>query len=316
MKGKPPLIVATLLFVGIFLGAIYLSGHKHRSINITSSPSNTTLPTQNITKTQTTALTHIFIIVEENKPYQSVIGNPAAPYINSLASQYALANMYSAVAHPSLPNYLALTSGSTQGFTTDCNPPDAGCEISATNIADEIEHSGRTWKEYAESMPITCGTSNSGKYATKHNPFVYYSDVINNLRRCNSHVVPFSRMQHDLTAVKTTPDFAFITPNLCSDMHDCSIATGDAWLSKYVPKILGSQAFADGHSVVIITWDEGESSDNRVLTLFAGPAVKQRYQSSAVYNHYSLLRTIESQWLLPTMTSNDSNASPMNDFFK
>ncbi|HEV2412828.1 MAG TPA: alkaline phosphatase family protein [Candidatus Saccharimonadales bacterium] len=263
-----------------------------------------------------TGLAHIFIVLEENESASSIINNSQAPYINKLAEEYSYAANYSAVSHPSLPNYLALTSGSTDGVTSDCNPPAAGCELSVNNLADEIEKSGRTWKEYAEGMPSSCYAANSGEYATKHNPFVYYSDIINNSSRCNSHVVPFAQLTNDLQSLATTPDFAFITPNLCDDMHDCSIATGDSWLSTNAQIILQSKAFTTQNSLLVVVWDEGSSTDNNVAAILAGSAVKDGYQSQATYSHYSLLHTIESKWSLPTMTSNDVRAPIMNEFFK
>lgn len=265
---------------------------------------------------QSVALAHIFIIVEENQPAAGIVGNSNAPYINSLIKKYSLASNYHAVAHPSLPNYLALTSGSSDGITNDCNPPSTGCKINAPNIADEIEKSGRTWKQYAESMPSNCYAFNSGRYATKHNPFVYYKDIINNSARCHKHVVPFSGLTGDLGSLKSTPNYAFITPNLCNDMHNCSVATGDKWLAKYVPEILKSQAFTKQNSLLVITWDEGNASTNHVAAVLAGSAVKKGYLSSRRYNHYSLLHTIETVWSLSPLTNNDQKAPIMTEFLQ
>ena len=261
-------------------------------------------------------LKHVFIILEENKTYGTVVGNSSAPYINSLLSQGAVATNYHAVTHPSLPNYLALTSGSTNGVTTDCNPPAAGCELNVKNIADEIEQSGRTWKEYAETMPSTCYMFNSGLYDTKHNPFVYYDSIINNASRCNSHVVPFSNMLTDLKSVSTTPNYAFITPNDCNDGEQCSLTTADSWLKTYVPIILSSKAFKTQKSLLVIVWDEGYLSSNHVLALFLGNSAKPGFQTSLPYNHYSLLHTIEQQWSLAPLTSNDANALTMTNMIK
>lgn len=119
---------------------------------------------------------HVVIIVEENKPASSILGNSAAPFINKLADDYALATNYQAVSHPSLPNYLALTSGTNAGITDDCTPG-SGCTARVPNIADEIGQSGRSWKMYAESMPAPCTADSSGSYAVKHNPFMYYPSV-------------------------------------------------------------------------------------------------------------------------------------------
>lgn len=260
------------------------------------------------------SVSHIFIVVMENQPYSAIAGSSSAPYLNSLIKNAGLAKNYSAVSHPSLPNYLALTSASTDGTTTDCSPPSSGCIVSVANIADEIEASGRSWRQYAENMPAPCYAQNYGSlYVTKHAPFLYYNDIINNTTRCNAHIVPYSYLANDLSLAKTTPDFAFITPNLCNDMHSCSINTGDNWLSTNLPPILNSAAFKSTASLLIITWDEGNLSDNTVGAIFTGSAARAAYQSNIRYNHYSLLSTIEHLWGLKALTANDKNAIPMTD---
>ncbi len=307
-------IIAALLVGGA--SYLYISNHgSNKTIHqstITESSINSK-PTEK--KTNSTAISHIFIIVDENKPSDTIVGNSQAPYINSLINTYAFASNYSGVTHPSLPNYLALTSGSTDGITTDCNPPGAGCIVNVLNIADEIQASGRTWKAYAESMPSPCYMLNSGSdFATKHVPFLYYKDIVNNSSLCNSHIVPFSQLSSDLKSISTTPNYAFITPNLCNDMHSCSVAVGDAWLAKYVPMILNSKAFQSQRSLLVITWDEGYVGNNVVPAIFAGSAAKKGYKSSAPYNHYSLLHTIEQLWGLRPLNSNDANAPIMTSF--
>lgn len=254
--------------------------------------------------------------MDENKTNSDIIGNSDAPYLNSLINKYSLATNYSAMNHPSLPNYLAITSGSTDGITTDCNPPSAGCIVNVVNIADEIQSSGRTWMEYAESMPSNCYTLNSGNYATKHNPFIYYSDIINNKPRCNAHVVAYNQLSIDLKQLKTTPNYAFITPNLCNDMHSCSIATGDSWLATNVPMILNSKSFTSQKSLLVITWDEGYIGDNNVATIFAGSAAKNHYKTNSAFNHYSLLHTIEYLWKLKPLTNNDKEAPLMTNHLR
>src|SRR5579872_1226542 len=136
------------------------------------------------------SFSHIFIIVIENTEYSSIIGNPAAPYFNSLATTYGLATQYYAIRHPSLPNYMALTGGSTFGIKSDCHL----CYKNATNIADQIEASGRTWRAYMENMPAPCyiGDSPDGLYVQKHDPFIYYNDIRLNTARCTADVVPFT----------------------------------------------------------------------------------------------------------------------------
>ena len=302
------IIVAIMIPLTLFL--VDRNNDKRAPSNTPNNQSNA----HNQTTGQKT-VDHIFVIMEENKTYSEIIDSNQAPYLNSLAQKYSLANNYFAITHPSLPNYIALTSGSTNGITTDCNPPSAGCEVDVNNIGDELEKAGKTWKMYAEGMPSNCYSFNSGEYATKHNPFIYYSDIINNKPRCNNHVVPFSQMNTDLDSATTTPNFAFISPDLCNDMHDCTIATGDGWLSKYASVILESKAFTSQNSLLIITWDEG-TADNHIATILAGPAAKAGYRSATYYDHYSLLHTIESNWKLDTMTNNDASAAIMNDLLK
>lgn len=314
------IIVAIVAVSAVIAAAIHLTVQKPKSAvpakSNQSQAANQSASTKPAPASNNKQFAHIFIIMEENKPYNSIVGSSQAPHINSLIRQYTLANNYFAVLHPSLPNYLAVTSGSNHGINNDCNPPSAGCEINATNIADEIEHSGHTWKEYAESMPSPCYTYNSGEYATKHNPFIYYSDIVNNHTRCVSHVVPFSNLARDLKSTSTTPDYAFITPNLCNDMHDCSVVTGDQWLAAHVPEILQSKAFTVQNSLLVITWDEGNAASNHVPAILIGPQVKSGYTLSGHYTHYSLLHTVEANWNLAPLTDNDARASVMTGFLK
>src|SRR5579884_4147748 len=171
------------------------------------------------------AFDHIVVIVMENHAEAEIIGNlRQAPYINQLASQYGLAANYSGIAHPSLPNYLALTGGSTFGVSDDCQT----CFVDAPNlVADRVAPSGRTWKAYMESMPSACTLGDSGEYAQRHDPFVYYNDI--RLTAQCSNVVPFSALSADLASASTTPNYVWITPNLCDDMHNCAVSAGDTW---------------------------------------------------------------------------------------
>ncbi len=242
------------------------------------------------------SFSHVFVIVMENHEFGSVIGNPAAPYTNGLAASYGLATNYYAASHPSLPNYLALTSGSTLGIASDCTT----CYVSATNVADQVEASGRSWKAYMEDMPVPCylGAS-TGNYAMKHNPFAYYNDIRTNPARCAAHVTPFTQFWVDMNSGRVS-NFVWITPNMCNDTHDCPVATGDAWLRSVVPTITGSAAFRNG-GVLFITWDEGSSSagccgdswGGHVATLVISPRAISGFRSAIAENHYGLLRTIE-----------------------
>ncbi len=253
----------------------------------------------------------------ENEESTSIIGNGAAPYLNSLAQSHGLAASYYAISHPSLPNYLALTAGSTFGISSDCTT----CYVNATNVADQVEASGRSWKAYMESMPSSCYVGDAYPYMQKHDPFIYYDDIRTNGARCAAHVVPFTQLSSDLSA-GTVPNFAWITPNMCNDMHDCSIGTGDAWLANVVPGILASSAFTNG-GVLFITWDEGSSSagccgnafGGQVATLVIAPNTVAGLRSTTNETHYSLLRTIEDSWGLSPL-GQANNATAMREYFR
>ena len=309
---KRAIFIVSFILVFIAAGLLWYANLKLSSGDNTTNEKTTT----SVRDSSEPELEHVVIIVEENKPYAAIIGNGNAPYINSVLKEGASAANYSAITNPSLPNYIALTSGTTAGITNDCSPStNSGCEANVTNIADSIEKSARTWKMYAEDMPNACATENSGNYAVRHNPFVYYPNIRNDRKRCVDHVVPFTEFEKDIADSKL-PNYAFISPNLCNDMHDCSVKVGDQWLSKQVPAILGSSSFSNSRSLLVITWDEGARWDNNVPTIFLGSAARKDYVSDHVYNHFSLLRTIENEWRLPTLTDNDKRAVPMNDMLK
>jgi len=261
----------------------------------------------------------VFVIVMENEESTSLIGNASAPYINGLASSYGLATQYYGVSHPSLPNYLAMTAGSTFGITSDCTT----CWVGATNLADQIEGSGRSWKAYLEGMPSACFVGDAYPYMQKHNPWIYYNDIRTNAARCAAHVVPFTQLGTDL-ASGSVPNYVWITPIMCNDMHDCSIATGDNWLRQQVPAILNSAAYRNG-GVLFITWDEGSTNagcctnaaGGRVATLVISPLGRTGFQSSVAETHYSLLRTIEDSWNLPRLGgANCACTAAMREYFR
>jgi phosphatidylinositol-3-phosphatase len=292
------------------------------STTSSSTPSPTPISTATLNPTPgatptSGSIKHVIIIVMENKSYSQVWNTSSSPYITSLGKSYIrTANSY-ATGHPSLPNYLELTGGSNFGITTDCSPS-SSCHVNASSVADKLEAKGLTWKAYMESMPSACYLTTSGTYAPKHNPFVYFDDIRTNSTRCKSRVVPFSAFSTDLATASATPNYAFISPNLCNDMHDCSVSTGDTWLKNHVPAILNSPACTVDKCLVALTWDEDSgSSGNHILTIFAGSAAKTGGLSTSVkYTHYSLLRTVEYIYGLPTLTANDAAASPMTDMLR
>ncbi|HKD79644.1 MAG TPA: alkaline phosphatase family protein [Candidatus Angelobacter sp.] len=244
---------------------------------------------------------HVVVVLEENHGYSSVIGNSAMPYLNSLAAKNALATQYYANTHPSIGNYLMLTTG--QIIT---NNDGYSSTITADNIVRHLLTGGKTWKSYAESLPSVGYTGGDHyPYIRHHDPLSYFSDVVNSsVQKLN--LVPFSHFAADL-ANGQLPDFSFVVPNINHDAHDCpagptgctdsqKLATADAWLKTNIAPLLANPAFQqDG--VVIIVFDEAGTSDSthgggRVAAVIVGPGVNKGFKSTVLYQHQNLLRTM------------------------
>ena len=253
---------------------------------------------------------HIYLIVMENSSYTDIVGNSNAPYLNSLIANYGLATNYRGVARPSEPNYLALFSGSTQGVADNNNH-----NLDGQTIADQLEAHGKTWKVFAQNVPLDCATGETasggedgaGDYARKHEPAISFTAISAVPARC-LNITDFTHFD------PAAADFEFITPNLCNNMHDCSTATGDAFLRKFVPTILDSPAWQQG-GLLFITWDESEgTASNQVATLVISKAAAKGFQSAIAHDHYSLLRTIEDVWGLGCLNKT-CTANNFNEFF-
>ena len=250
----------------------------------------------------------------ENEEATSILGSANAPYINSLAATYGLAANFTAVAHPSEPNYLAMFSGSTQGVTDDAKHT----FTNVANLADQIEASGRDWHVAAQNVKLGCftggsasgGPDGSGTYVRKHEPAIMFSQIATNPARC-AKITDFSHFDPNVG------NYWFIAPNLCNDMHDCSVATGDGFLKSFLPTILNSAAFKkDG--LIFLTFDEGSSKvggGGNVVTIVISPTGKAGFTSDVAYNHYSVLRTIETLWKMPCL-ANACEATAMRDMFR
>ena len=255
------------------------------------------------------AFKHVIVIVFENKERSSLLGS--APTFDALGSRYAQLAGYRGVTHPSLPNYLALVSGSTQGITSDCTD----CVVDAPSLADTLELSHKTWKTYAEGLPSPGWTGpSSGRYAKKHNPFLYFRSVVSKAARRN-RVVPLAQLLRDLSA-RRLPDFALVVPDLCNSTHDCPVSTGDAWLARVTKPLLASPQLAG--SVIFVVFDEGSTSvggGGETLALALGPAVRPGSKYAPVLNHYGLLRTIEDAWGLNRL-GRSARAKPITGIWK
>ena len=242
----------------------------------------------------------VITIALENKSQSQIIGNSQAPYLNQLAKANAVAAGYhDPLVHPSEPNYLWMASGENFDVLDDNDPASHHID-SKSHVVDQVEAAGLTWKAYEESMGTACGLTSHGRYAAKHDPFVYFNDVngwdgatFHPDARCAKHVVDYSQLDVDLAA-NALPDYVFITPNLDDDMHDGTIADGDAWLSREVPKLMASDAFKQG-GVIFILWDEGggtPASDDPPFIAIS-PHVQQGLVSQADYDTSSYVKTVE-----------------------
>jgi hypothetical protein len=285
-RRRPGLIQIALLVVLVIAGLAFVGGQiARRSDHLTNLE-----PIPSGSDVAVRPMSHVFLIVLENKSEADVIDTPDAPYLNQLIARHGLSTDYQAVAHPSQPNYLALFSGSTQDALDD----DVH-DVTAANLADELEAAGKTWRVYAENYPGGCftgatssdGPDGDGEYVRKHNPAISFTSISGSPARC-ANIRPLSDFDPEAA------DFELVVPNMCHVMHDCPVSTGDAWLAGFVPRILDSAAWRDG-GVLFITFDEGaeQSRRNEIPTLVIAPDVPEGFESATAHNHYSLLRTIE-----------------------
>lgn len=282
--------------------------------------------------------TNVFVIVMENTSKSTLDAATNTPWLTALKKSGATAADYHGVDHPSLPNYIALMSGDTQGIGCDCAPTgsacngvtcnrvlgNCGCSKPAAHFGDQLETAGKTWKAYGEDMGTACNTTSAGKYAARHVPFLYFDNVGTAAARCAAHVVDYGAFKTDLAA--TPPAFAFIAPNLTSDMHDPfpsgagNLANGDTWLSTNAQAILDSAAFKAG-GLLVIVWDEDDNSgipnaDAPIPMFVLSPyAKKGGYESATKADHYALLATLEDGLGIATHLGKAAQATPLADYF-
>lgn len=256
---------------------------------------------------------HVVLMMLENRELSEVIGDHSAPYINSLAHRGTLALDYHAITHPSLPNYIALVAGSPLGISSDCTE----CVAHGEELTDQLESAHLSWRAYMQGMPHPCYRgAESGEYAKKHDPFMYFSQIAESRARCEN-VVPFSDLAGALRNGKL-PAFSWVTPNLCADGHDCPNSTVSAFLSRTVPYILRGLG---PQGVLAITWDEGSSNSGccklaaggKVGLLLLGPQVRAGATLTAPADHYSLLALVEQIFGLPRLRGAACACTPSLD---
>lgn len=322
------ILIVTVLFLTLVLGIASVGQiAKFASATQTPVPSGTYFD-------------HAVIIMMEDHGIQDICaGNPppcsganGAPYMASIANTYTIGSQYQGINHFSQANYLSIFGGDTFGCSNSGCPP-----VSNPNLIDRLEAAGLSWKGYMENQAGATGCDNTyhEPYTLEHNPFVGFTDILNNPARCANVdlanpatcTVTDCVLVNDLNS-PSAPNFMWLTPNNCDNMHGftgicaSSIPTGDNYLKSLVPNILNSQTFTTQRSALFIIYDEGNgycplngSSEDCVYAVVAGPEAKTSFVTSNPYNHYSLTRTIEANWDLPTLTSNDANATPLTEFF-
>src|SRR5881409_4315135 len=297
------------------------------------------------TQASTTAGTyfdHVVVVIMEDHGIQEICGSSpppcqstmGAPYMAGLANSYAIGSHYLGVTHYSQADYLAMLGGTTDNCSS------AGCPwpFSGPNLVDRLEAAGLTWKGYMENqnMASGCDLTYHQPYTPEHNPFVGFTDIVNSPTRCSQIVLanPSGCSVTDCPLINdlnsgSAPSFMWLTPNNCDNMHGVtgicatSVSFGDGYLSSLVPNILNSTAFTTQRSALFVVFDEGNgycplnqsTTEDCVYAVWAGPLAKANYGTTNLYNHYSWLRTVEVNWNLQALTSNDASATPMAEFF-
>jgi len=256
---------------------------------------------------------HVFVVVEENHSYASLVGNGSMPYLNSLIKRYGLETQYYADTHPSIGNYFMMTAG-----RVITNNDSFSSTVYADNIVRHLVSAGRSWKSYAESLPFTGYTGGDVyPYARHHNPFSYFSDVVNNSTQ-RTNLVPFTHFASDLAGGRL-PRYSFIVPNKLHDAHDGSLATADAWLKTHIAPLISSSTFQNG-GLLVIVFDESYMSDGahgggHVAAVVIGPKVKAGYRSPDFYQHQNLLRLTMESLGVTSYPGAAAGAADMHDVF-
>jgi hypothetical protein len=284
------------------------------------------------TSTATPAYQHIVVFVMENLHYDRIVGSPHAPFLNQLIADCGLATNFFAITHPSLPNYIDLTSGESW-LTSDCLPS-ATCQSADDNIFHQTD-----WASLADGMTTNCQQTNNmaGGYVARHNPAVYYSDLAD----CATRSVPLG------SSLPLSAQFIYVAPNLCHDMHDpcttakalsygwsgdpagctgagltgndkveCRLEQGDRWLADIIPAVTASPEYVDGSTAIFVTWDEdgSPSTDNHIPMVVISPTTPAGTVSSTRYDLYSALRTWQDMLGVPCLASSCMASSMQPDF--
>jgi phospholipase C len=253
---------------------------------------------------------HVIWIWMENKNLSAVLDSLQAPFMSGLADSCGTAMRYvDHGVHPSLPNYLAATSGDIQGVHDDAAP--SRHPLRVDNIFRQVRAIGKTAKSYEESMPSNCALQSTRRYAVKHNPAAYYVGEADRTA-CQADDVPFDEFLPDLAG--QLPQFSLITPDICNDMHDCSVSTGDEWLRAVVGEITSSPTYRAGRTALFIVFDESQGEGTMPFIAIA-PSIVPGTRAEAELDHYSLLAFTEDALGITTRLGEAANAPSLADAF-
>jgi phosphatidylinositol-3-phosphatase len=265
--------------------------------------SGTTDSGTNDAGSSTPVIQKVFYLMEENRDSNQVYGSSDAPYINNtLMTTYDYASDYTNDVHPSEPNYVWLEASNNNcgdhTFTNDNDPSKSNSTSTTDHIVNYLGRVGKTWKSYQENLPGSCGISTSGQYAAKHNPFVFFQDVVGSYSSpssfCTSHIVDYSNLATDLTN-SNLADFIEITPNLCDDGHDCSNPSVETFLqSSTIQAVINFVTTPSNHAILIIDWDESETTNIHPMLLVAPPStLVGTHNVTTQVDHSSFVRSIQ-----------------------
>lgn len=258
----------------------------------------------------------VFTIVFENRELSEVL-KPEIPTFWDLSQEYGTADAYITDIHPSLPNYIMMTSGSTHGIENS-DPPSKNAITDPDNLGEQLDAAGVTWRAYMEDMDTPCRLTSVNEYVVNHNPFVYYTSLTDDVERCEERVVDLDEhLDEDLAAGDRR--FMFIVPNQCNNMHNCDPAVADAWLEDVVGKILESPGYKNGGALFIL-FDEGSlrilgAEANLATIVVSEQLVEPGYSTDTRFDHRSYLATIEDIFGMPRLATT-KDATPMGELFK
>ena len=259
----------------------------------------------------------VFTIVFENENAQDALDPQKAPYFYELSQKWGNSEAYVSDTHPSLVNYIIMTSGKPNGIESNDDPRSNHQIPGKEHLAEQLDEAGVKWRAYMEDMETPCRMASTDLYAARHNPFVYYTSLTDDFDRCADRVVDYDEhFEADLDSGEYK--YMWITPNTCNDMHDCDAKVAGEWLEKVVNRIMETPAYKNGGAIFIL-FDEGEiriaDVDANIAAIVISPRlVEPGYSTDTYFDHRSYLATIEDIFEMPRLPTTVT-ATPMSEFF-